>query len=134
MGSGFKPQHIHKKCTCVSFKLFDSDNFKDIQLAVIIDLKKIIFKVAIIQCFILIAVEIVHNIIERRIIRCCLIFFHPVNNSMLTRQWTHSGKRARLCMCHIVCSWRKVAHGTDRIGKDSNHWQILHENDPQNVF
>jgi hypothetical protein len=48
-----------------------------------------ILKVANIQCFILIAVEIFHNIIRKlprtKEIRCCLIFLHPVKNSMLTR-------------------------------------------------
>ena len=40
------------------------------------------------RCFILIAVEIFHNIIHKwprtKEIRCCLIFFHPGKNSMLT--------------------------------------------------
>jgi hypothetical protein len=48
-----------------------------------------ILKVANIRCFILIAVEIFHDIIRKlprtKEIRCCLIFLHPVKNSLLTR-------------------------------------------------
>ena len=48
-----------------------------------------ILKVANIRCFIPIAVEIFHNIIRKqprtKEIRRCLIFLHPVKNSMLTR-------------------------------------------------
>ena len=48
-----------------------------------------LLKVANIQCFILIAIEIFHNIIRKqprtKEIRRCLIFLHPVENSMLTR-------------------------------------------------
>ena len=48
-----------------------------------------ILKVANIRCFILIAVEIFHNIIRKqprtKEIRRCLIFLYPVMNAMLTR-------------------------------------------------
>ena len=96
-----------------------------------------ILKVANIRCFIIIAVEIFHNIIQPRTkeTRRCLIFFHPGKNSInvdpsnihTTWPWTHSGKR--LCLCEIVCWWRKCRMCKNQIVEEQKHWRILHEND-----
>jgi hypothetical protein len=41
-------------------------------------------------------------------------------------QWTHSGKRLR--MCQIVCRWRKHMAQIES-WKEQTHWRILFEND-----
>ena len=87
-----------------------------------------ILKVANIRCFILIAVEIFHNIIQPRTkeTRRCLIFFHPGKNSInvdpsnihTTWPWTHSGKR--LCLCEIVFDEENVGCAKIKSWKNKN--------------
>ena len=92
----------------------NDNNFGYEKITILVDNIPLI--VANIRCFILIAVEIFHNIIRIESFTCLPRNFH------MTWQWTHSGKHVRNCLL------MKKAHGTNRIVEERKHWWILYEN------